>query len=126
MYKANADIRTAILESGRKYWEVADTLGIADSTFSKWLRKELDPVKKEMVFNAILGIAPDKAQKINQPVWDELKRNHMTMTELAEVMGISKFTLSRRLNREELSDKEKRRYIWIINNPDKHKEMIGN
>ena len=126
MYKANADIRTAILESGRKYWEVADTLGIADSTFSKWLRKELDPVKKEMVFNAILGIAPDKAQKINQPVWDELKRNHMTMTELAEVMGISKFALSKRLNRGELSDKEKRRYIWIINNPDKHKEMIGN
>ena len=125
MNKANMDIRMAIAESGRKYWEVADTLGISDSTFTKWLRKELEPARKEMVFNATFGITPDKIRKCNQSIWDELERNHMTMTELAELMGISKFAMSRRLSKEEFSDKEKQRYIWIINNPDKHKEMIG-
>lgn len=49
----NTDIRQAITDSGLKYWQVADALNIADSTFTKWLRKELDPVKKAIVMDAI-------------------------------------------------------------------------
>ena len=49
----NTDIRQAIIESGLKYWQVADALNVADSTFTKWLRKELDPEKKAVVLKAI-------------------------------------------------------------------------
>lgn len=49
----NTDIRQAITDSGLKYWQVADALNVADSTFTKWLRKELDPEKKAAVMEAI-------------------------------------------------------------------------
>lgn len=49
----NIEIRQAIIESGLKYWQVADALNVADSTFTKWLRKELDPDKKAIVMDAI-------------------------------------------------------------------------
>ena len=51
--KANADIRIAIMVSGVKYWEVADELGVSDSTFTKWLRKELSDEKKQKIIEAI-------------------------------------------------------------------------
>lgn len=47
------DIRKKIKESGFTYWLVADRLGIADTTFSRWLRKELPKEKKEMILNAV-------------------------------------------------------------------------
>ena len=50
---SNTDIRQAITESGLKYWQVADALNVSDSTFTKWLRKELDPDKKAAVLKAI-------------------------------------------------------------------------
>ena len=49
----NIDIRKAIDESGFKYWQVADELKVSDSTFTKWLRRELEPCKKDMIFSAI-------------------------------------------------------------------------
>ena len=49
----NKEIRNAISSSGLKYWQVADALNIADTTFTKWLRKELDPDKKAAVMKAI-------------------------------------------------------------------------
>ena len=49
----NIEVRNAITDSGLKYWQVADALNIADSTFTKWLRKELDPAKKAVVMDAI-------------------------------------------------------------------------
>lgn len=49
----NIEIREAISESGLKYWQVADALHIADTTFTKWLRKELDPAKKRTIMSAI-------------------------------------------------------------------------
>ena len=51
--KCNLDIRQKIKESGFTYWMVADRLGIADTTFSRWLRKELPKEKKAMILNAI-------------------------------------------------------------------------
>lgn len=49
----NIDIRQAIIESGLKYWQVADALNVSDGTFTKWLRKELDSEKKAVVMAAI-------------------------------------------------------------------------
>lgn len=49
----NIEIRSAIDRAGLHYWQVADALGIADSTFTKWLRKELPEDKRLQVMAAI-------------------------------------------------------------------------
>jgi transposase-like protein len=49
MTKCNLDIRQQIKEAGLPLWAVADRLGIADTTFSKWLRKELPKEKKQEI-----------------------------------------------------------------------------
>lgn len=49
----NEEVRSAIRKSGLKYWEVAAAVGIADTTFSKWLRTELEPSKRHKVIEAI-------------------------------------------------------------------------
>jgi len=49
----NQDIRKAIKESRVKYYEVADRLGISDSSFSRLLRYELDSEYKYEIFKVI-------------------------------------------------------------------------
>lgn len=50
---ANADVRQKIKESNVYHWAVADAIGISESTFTKWMRKELPPEKKQEIFKAI-------------------------------------------------------------------------
>lgn len=45
----NQDIRYEILASGLKLWQIAEALGITDSTFSRKLRKELPETEKERI-----------------------------------------------------------------------------
>lgn len=45
----NQDIRYEILASGLKLWQIAEALGITDSTFSRKLRKELPEAEKERI-----------------------------------------------------------------------------
>lgn len=56
----NQDIRAAAVAAGVKLWQVADVLGITDSSFSRKLRKELPPEEKERIFSII--------QKLSQKV----------------------------------------------------------
>ncbi|MCI5775705.1 MAG: hypothetical protein MR008_04515 [Aerococcus sp.] len=42
----NQNIRERIFQNELQHWQIADEVGIADSTFSRWLRKELDDEKK--------------------------------------------------------------------------------
>lgn len=49
----NATIRNEILNNSLKYWQVADMVGISDTTFSKWLRKPLSDERKARVERAI-------------------------------------------------------------------------
>lgn len=46
MTQANQKIRRTAAAAGVKLWQIADRLGIADSAFSRLLRKEL-PVDKQ-------------------------------------------------------------------------------
>ena len=48
----NLDIRNKISEFNLKYWEVAENLGITDSTFSRRLRKELPEEEKTKITEA--------------------------------------------------------------------------
>ena len=51
--KPNKEIREAIKNSSLNKYEIAYEIGIADTTFSVWLRKELPEDKKQLVLNAI-------------------------------------------------------------------------
>lgn len=50
---ANQEIRDRIQKNRLKYWEVANALGITDTTFSKKLRKEFTEDYKAKVVNVI-------------------------------------------------------------------------
>ena len=49
----NAKIRTAIFQSEVKHYQVAEAMGVADETFSRWLRHELPDDKQEEILAVI-------------------------------------------------------------------------
>ena len=57
----NCDIREAAATSHVYLWQVADSLGIADSSFSRKLRKELPRAEKEKIFRIIEELAKEES-----------------------------------------------------------------
>ena len=57
---ANEIIKTAAKSAGVKLWEIADYVGVVDSTFSRQLRREFPEDKKQRVMEAIRTIADQK------------------------------------------------------------------
>lgn len=55
----NLDVRQTAKRSGVKLWQIADSLGIADSNFSKKLRYELPKEEKSKVFAVIAQLAAE-------------------------------------------------------------------
>ena len=49
----NTDIKLKALGSGVPLWKIADRLGIADTSFSRKLRKELPEEEKKRIFEII-------------------------------------------------------------------------
>lgn len=49
----NSEIKQAIKRANIKKWQVANCLGIADTTFSRWLRFELGLDEKGKVLAAV-------------------------------------------------------------------------
>ena len=49
----NIEIRNAIFSNNIKKWEIANKLGITDSTFSRMLRNEISSEKKKEILNII-------------------------------------------------------------------------
>lgn len=49
----NNDIRVAAKAAGVMLWQIAEALGIPDTSFSKILRRELPPEKKTQVMAII-------------------------------------------------------------------------
>lgn len=58
--RANFDIRAAVSSSGLYLWQVAETLGITDATFSRKLRRELSNTEKAVIFAAIEKLKGDQ------------------------------------------------------------------
>ena len=58
----NKDIRAAIATAGLKMWQVADGLGIADTTFCRKLRHELPIEEKELVYAVIRELSGEVVQ----------------------------------------------------------------
>lgn len=60
---ANEAIRQAAKENGLRLWEVAEILGVTDSTFSRKLRHELPSEQKQHIVDAIESAARWRAEK---------------------------------------------------------------
>lgn len=54
---ANTDIRAKAKEKGVYLWQIAAALGVADATFSRWLRVELPNKEKLRILDIIQTIA---------------------------------------------------------------------
>lgn len=50
---SGAEIRQKILENGLKIWQVAEAYGVADTTFSKYLRKSFSEENTKKVLAII-------------------------------------------------------------------------
>ena len=53
MTKQNLEIRNATKEAGLKLWQVADAYGMTESSFSRFLRKELPPDIQSTILDII-------------------------------------------------------------------------
>ena len=60
--KNNMDIRKYAECNGVQLWQIAEGLGIADTTLSRWLRREFAPELKKEVFDIIDTIARERKE----------------------------------------------------------------
>lgn len=51
--QANADIKSLLKYNGLFYWQVAEQIGVAESTLLRWLRVELDTERKARIERAV-------------------------------------------------------------------------
>ena len=58
----NKEIRTAAFSEGVRLWQVAQELGVTDSTFSRWLRQELPAEKQREIIEIIHALAEGRAR----------------------------------------------------------------
>ena len=56
----NKEIKVRSKEKGVFLWEIADKMGLVDSSFSRKLRKELPTAEKQRIFKIIDDIAAEK------------------------------------------------------------------
>ncbi len=55
----NTGIRIHARDRGVFLWQIAEALGITDSTFSRWLRRELPEKRKQEIMALIDEIAAE-------------------------------------------------------------------
>ncbi|MGM9628990.1 MAG: hypothetical protein ACI3V4_13040 [Faecousia sp.] len=60
----NVEIRSAFMKAGIKQWQVAETLGISETTFSKKLRHELPQDEKKNILTIIDRMAQKKLEAV--------------------------------------------------------------
>lgn len=59
--KRNIDLRAAMLVADVRHYEVAEKIGIADESFSRWMRHEMPPEKKKQILEIIDQIIAERA-----------------------------------------------------------------
>lgn len=62
----NFDIRRAAKENNVKLWEIAEAIGLAESTFSRKLRRELPSDQRDHILRVIANLAEKKEVQIDE------------------------------------------------------------
>lgn len=63
--KANQDIRMRMKMVDLPMWMVADKIGVAEGTFVRWLRHEMDSDRKQQIMDVIEQIIKEEANGEN-------------------------------------------------------------
>jgi AraC-like DNA-binding protein len=53
MRERNIDIRAKAKEAKIRFWEIGEKLGMSESTFTRYLRRELDTNSKERILTIV-------------------------------------------------------------------------
>lgn len=61
----NQEIKLQMKKDDVRQWEVADKIGVAESTFTRWLRKEVSTEQKTLILQAIRAVARQKQAQNN-------------------------------------------------------------
>ena len=61
---ANIEIRTKARSQSVKLWQIADCLGVTDSTFSRKLRKELPESEKTRILEIIDKLSTETKETV--------------------------------------------------------------
>lgn len=64
MRQRNVDIRIKAKQADVKLWEIGEKLGMSDSTFSRFLRKEVDQNTKKRIFCIIQELQKDEMLQV--------------------------------------------------------------
>lgn len=62
----NQELRKLAAEKDVKLWQIADEIGIADTTFSKWMRKELSEDEEKKCMKQSMPYQPSRRQDNDQ------------------------------------------------------------
>lgn len=57
----NKAIRERLTKSSIHYWELAERIGVSESTLTRWLRQELDGERSERVRTALEELENERA-----------------------------------------------------------------
>lgn len=60
------EIRQEASKNGLKLWEVAEAVGVADSTLSRKLRRELPSDQRDHILRVIANLAKKKEVRIDE------------------------------------------------------------
>ncbi len=63
MISGNPDIRAVLKETGVKQWELAEKIGIAETTLCRKLRREVAPSERDFLIGEIYRVAEYKAER---------------------------------------------------------------
>lgn len=66
MPRKNEDVRTLAKKKGVSFWQIAQKLDISEWTFTRWLRYDLEPERREAIMTAIDTIAEELYGKAAQ------------------------------------------------------------
>lgn len=69
---ANIDVRMEIMKRGLRNYQVAEFVGVTETTFSKWLRTELPTEKKQQILTAINENCEKSGTTTDRPNWNSL------------------------------------------------------
>jgi len=56
----NQEIRSEMRRKKVKQWELAEQMKVSESTFCRWMRKELPCMKKQAVLKAVAEVVKEK------------------------------------------------------------------
>ena len=104
----NKDTREAIKRAGLKHYQIANALGIANTTFATWLQTDLSPERKKRIKEAIRSYNGKKAPRLNEDIKEAIRKKGLASYEIAAALGVTPTSFYHLLQKELPQEKRER------------------